>query len=65
MAKDGHWIEGLNKGYLHRATHTPPGRVIPQGRIHKAEHAENPHLAKAARAAETLEHMHKKFGGKV
>lgn len=61
------WIAGAtkNKGGLHRSLHIPEGKTIPQGRIHKAEHASNPKVAKQARLAETLEHLHKKCGGSV
>lgn len=67
MAKDDHWIEHahLNKGGLHRALHIPESKSIPSGRIAKAEHAENPHLAKMAKTAETLAHLRRKHGGSV
>jgi hypothetical protein len=54
---DGHWIEGLHKGGLREATHTPAGKDIPESTIEKDAHSKNPHLAKMARAAETLEHL--------
>jgi hypothetical protein len=54
---DGHWIEDLHKGGLRKATHTPAGKDIPESTIEKDAHSKNPHLAKMARAAETLEHL--------
>jgi hypothetical protein len=63
------WIQGAinpaHKGLLHRELHIPEGHKIPQGRIEKAEHANNPHLAKQARLAETLSHLRRKCGGSV
>jgi hypothetical protein len=61
----GNWISKSvkNPGYLHRATHTAAGEIIPQSKIMKAEHADNPHKARAAHLAETLEHLKKRSGG--
>jgi len=61
----GNWIAGAvkNKGSLHRSLHVPKGDIIPQSKIMKAEHADNPALAKKARLAETLEHLHKRCNG--
>lgn len=66
MSSIGNWIKPAvrkDPGYLHRATHTPQGEIIPQSKIMKAEHADNPHKARAARLAETLEHLHKRHSG--
>jgi hypothetical protein len=54
-----------NKGGLHRSLHVPQGEIIPKSKIMKAEHANNPRIAKQARLAETLSHLHKKCGGAV
>ena len=62
------WIQkavSKNPGYLHRELHIPEGQKIPQGGIDKAEHADNPHLAKAANMAKTLAHLRRKCGGGV
>ena len=62
------WIKkavSANPGGLHRSLHVPQGDVIPQSKIMKAEHANSPKVAKQARLAETLEHLHRCYGGKV
>lgn len=66
-ANPNHWIAGAtaNKGGLHRSLHVPEGNPIPKAKINKAEHANNPKVAKQARLAATLEHMHRKCGGSV
>lgn len=65
----GNWIHKAikpeHKGSLHRSLHVPEGDIIPQAKVMKAEHSNNPALAKKARLAETLEHMHRKCGGGV
>jgi hypothetical protein len=63
----GKWISSAIKhpGALHRQLHVPEGEKIPPKKIMKAEHADNPLLAKRARLAETLSHMHKRHGGGV
>jgi hypothetical protein len=57
MAKD--WIKGAIKhpGSLHRDLGVPQGQKIPEKKIMKAEHADNPALAKKARLAETLKKL--------
>lgn len=64
---DGRWIAGAtrNKGALHRSLGVPQGEKIPQKKIMKAEHSDNPTLAKRARLAETLSHLRRKHGGDV
>ena len=67
---DGHkvkWIQGAIKhpGSLHKALHVPAGEKIPEKKLKKAEHSENPKLAKKAHLAETLKHMHHAKGGKA
>ena len=61
----GNWIAGAvkNKGALHRSLHGPQGDIIPKSKIMKAEHAENPALAKRARLADTLEPFKKRCRG--
>lgn len=63
----GNWIAGAikpeNKGSLHRSLHVPDSQIIPQSKINKAEHSDNPSLAKKARLAKTLEHLHKRHKG--
>ena len=58
------WIQGSieDKGYLRLATHTPAGKDIPMKTIEKDTHSKNPHLAAAAREAETLKHMRRRTG---
>jgi len=68
--KDGgkiKWIQGAIKhpGSLHKALHVPAGEKIPEKKLKKAEHSENPKLAKKAHLAETLKHMHHAKGGKA
>jgi hypothetical protein len=67
MAKDDHWIQGAMKhpGALHRELDVPQGDKIPAKKIMKAEHSDNPALARRAHLAETLKHLHKKHGGCV
>jgi hypothetical protein len=61
----GKWISGAIKhpGSLHKALHVSEGHKIPMSKIKKAEHSENPKLAKKAHLAETLKHMHHAKGG--
>ena len=63
----GNWIAHAteNKGGLHRSLGVPAGQIIPQSKIMKAEHANNPKVAKQARLAHTLEHLDRCYGGKV
>lgn len=61
----GHWIKGATehgKGNLHRALGVAEDRTIPQAKVMKASHGDNPRVAKEARLAETLEHLHRKHG---
>jgi len=65
--KDGgsKWIQGAIKhpGALHKSLHVPAGEKIPAKKLAKAAHSDNPKLAKRARLAETLKHMHHAKGG--
>lgn len=55
------WIQGAIKhpGGLHKALHVPQGEKIPEQKIEKAAHSDNPHVAKMAHLAETLGRFHK------
>lgn len=62
----GNWIAkavGENKGGLHRSLGVKQDKIIPHSKIMKAEHADNPHVAKQARLAATLEHLRKRCHG--
>ena len=58
MAK--HWIKGAIKrpGALHRALGVPEGEKIPEKKLAKAGHSDNPRLRKEAALAKTLKGMH-------
>lgn len=61
------WIAGAIKhpGSLHKSLHVPAGEKIPAKKLAKAEHSDNPKLAKKAHLAETLKGLHKRDGGTV
>jgi hypothetical protein len=62
MAKnDPHWIEHahLDKGALHRETHTPAGKDISDKRLHAAAHSKNQTERHRAQLAETLKGLRK------
>lgn len=63
----GNWIAGAIKhpGALHKELGVPEGKKIPAKRLEKAEHSDNPKLAKRARLAETLKGLHKADGGET
>jgi hypothetical protein len=54
------WIQGadIKKGALHREMGVPEGEKIPEKKLEKAAHSDNPKLAKRARLAETLKSFH-------
>lgn len=54
--KNGGWIAGAtkNKGALHKALGVPQGEKIPEKKLEKAEHSDNPTMRKRAALAETL-----------
>lgn len=56
------WISGAIKkpGALHKELGVPKGKKIPEAKLEKAEHSDNPKLRKRANLAETLKKMHKK-----
>lgn len=62
IAGSSHWIQGAIKhpGALHRELGVPQGKTIPAAKVAKAAHSSNPTLARRARLAETLKHMHRK-----
>lgn len=57
----GNWIAGAtkNKGALHRALKVPAGEKIPEKKLEKAEHSDNPTMRKRAELAKTLKGMKK------
>jgi hypothetical protein len=61
------WIAGAIKhpGALHKSLGVPAGEKIPEKKLVKAEHSDNPTLAKRANLAETLKKLHKRHGGAV
>ena len=56
-------VTGKNPGGLHKSLNIPADNIIPKAKIMKAEHADNPKVAKEARLAQTLEHLNKRCGG--
>lgn len=56
------WIKGAIKhpGALHKELGVPKGKKIPEKTLERAEHSDNPKLAKRARLAETLKGFHKR-----
>lgn len=59
--KDGeHWIQNViaHKGALRETLHVPKGEKIPEAKLEKAEHSENPTTRKRANLAETLRKFH-------
>lgn len=48
----------LNKGGLHRALHVPEGDKIPADKLAAAKNSKNPHVAKMAHLADTMEGWH-------
>ena len=57
-----HWVQGAIKhpGALHRELCVPEGQKIPERKIEKDTHSDNETMARRARLAETLSHMHKR-----
>jgi hypothetical protein len=60
-AKDDHWIEHMHmdKGALHRHTHTPAGKDISAKREHAAAHSKNATIRREAALAATLKSLHR------
>lgn len=50
----------MKKGALHKSLHVAEGKKIPESKLKKAEHSNNPTLRKRAVLAETLKKMHHK-----
>jgi hypothetical protein len=48
-------MASLNKGGLHRALNVPEGTEIPADKLEKAKNSDNPHVAKMANFAHTME----------
>lgn len=59
-ASGGKWIQGAIKhpGALHEELGVPQGEKIPEKKLEKAEHSNNPTLRKRANLAETLKGFH-------
>lgn len=55
------WIQKMKmkKGALHKDTGVAQGKKIPMKKIEKAEHSDNPKLAKRATLARTLRGLRK------
>jgi len=45
-------------GALHKELHVPEGEKIPEAKLNKVAHSDNPKLAKRARLAKTLKSFH-------
>lgn len=61
MAERKHkWIKKAieHPGALHRELGVPEGKKIPEAKMEKAEHSDNPTERKRAELAETLKGMH-------
>ena len=55
------WIAGAvgkNKGALHRELGVPQGEKIPEKKLNKAAHSDNPRMRKQANLAKTLKGFH-------
>jgi hypothetical protein len=48
-------LASMNKGGLHRALGVPEGQPIPADKLSKAKNSDNPHIAKMAQFAHTME----------
>lgn len=61
------WIQKAieHPGALRKSLHVPEGEKIPQKKLVKASHSENPTLAKRANLAMTLKKLHHRHGGEV
>jgi hypothetical protein len=53
-----HALSHMRKGGLHRALGVPEGEPIPAAKLAAAKKSEDPHVAKMAHFAETLEGFH-------
>lgn len=49
------WNPGGHRGKLHRELGVPEGEKIPPGRLHAAEHSDNPEIRDDAIRARTME----------
>lgn len=50
-------LHHLNKGGLHRVLGVPEGESIPESKLESAKNSKNPHVAKMAHFASTMEHF--------
>lgn len=55
-----HWIQGAieHPGALHKMLKVPAGEKIPEKKLEKAEHSDDPLLRKRASLARVLKGMH-------
>ena len=56
----GQWVQKAfanNKGALHRTLGIKPGEKIPEAKLEKAEHSQNPTTRKRAQLAENARHF--------
>jgi hypothetical protein len=61
MKDGGKWIQDAvskNPGSLHRQLHIPQGEKIPEKKLAKAAHSDNPTLRRRAALAKTLKGFH-------
>ena len=65
--KADNWIAGAtkHKGALHKELGVPEGKKIPEKKLKKAEHSDNPTERKRADLAVTLKRMNKADGGET
>lgn len=63
-AKGGKFIQDMHmrKGALHEQLHIRKGQKIPERKLEKAAHSDNPKLRKRANLAMTLEKLPKRNG---
>lgn len=61
MSEKKKWIQDAIKkpGALRKSLHVKKGEKIPEKKLEKAEHSNNPKTRKRAVLAETLKKMHK------
>jgi hypothetical protein len=53
------WIQDMHmkQGALHKTLGVPAGKDIPEQKLEKAEHSQNPLTAKRAKLAQTLKNL--------
>ena len=62
-----HWMQdatkNMKKGALRKALHVKDGENIPESKLEKAEHSDNPTMRRRAALAETFKKAHHNHGG--